>query len=130
MVRRQNNQLIWFQKNFGRLAVSETEPGYGEAAATEDLQIAAEHSNFTAEDQYLNTLAIAQENVDASRPIPGIPVKPLFVSVSDPVMDRGGNVTRGVQITTPWPEPLPELKPKMVFKAGNPVPVAEPIVIA
>ncbi len=130
MVRRQNNQLIWFQKNLGKLAVSETEPGFGEAAATEDLQIQAEHANFTAEEKYLNTLATAQENINMSRPIPAIPVKPLYVSVSDPVMDRGGNVTRGVQITTPWPEPLPELTPKMVFKAGSSTPVAEPIVIA
>lgn len=129
MIRRQGNNLIWPQKGFGRVTVAPEEAGYGPAAATEDLQIAAESANFAAEDAYLKELAREQVNVDASRPIDAIPVKPLYVSVSDPVMDRSGNVTPGVQTKTPWPEPLPELVPKMIYKSGASAPSAEPIVI-
>lgn len=130
MVRRlPNGGLTWFQRgNGGKITVMKEEPAYGPAEATEDLQINAEHENFHSEDDYMGKLAIAQVNVDASRQIEAVPVKPLYVTVTDPVMDRGGNVTPGSPAKVAWPAPLPELRPKVVFKSGSPA-TTEPIVI-
>lgn len=131
MVRRlPDGSLSWFQKGAGRITVTEQQGGaYGPAAATEDLQLNAETTNAASEDLYLNTLANAQGEVDASRPVDAIPAEPLYVSVSDPVMDRTGNVTPGKSVKTPWPEPLPKLVQKKVWKSGATSPTLEPIVI-
>lgn len=130
MVRRQNNTLSWFQKGAGKITVSKEEPGFNAAVATEDLQIAADKANYHAEDLYLKDLAAQQVSVDASHPVDHIPVKPLYTTVSDPVMDRSGNVATGVQTKTTWPEPLPELIPKRVFKSGASAATEDPIIVA
>ncbi len=119
MVRRHESELSWYQKPGGKITVTKEEAGYGPAAVTEDLQVAAEHHNFAAEDLYVKDVEKQQVSVDASREVDHIPVKPKFEKVSDPVMDRSGNVTAGVLTVVDWPEPLPELVPKTVNKSGQ-----------
>jgi hypothetical protein len=131
MVRRSpDGSLSWFQKGAGKITVTPAQSeAYSAAAATEDLQLNADITNSSAEDLYLDALANAQENVDASRPIDAIPVKPLFISVADPVIDRSGNVTAGKSVKTTWPDPLPELVRKKVWKSGATSPTLEDIIV-
>ncbi len=105
------------------------QPSFTNAAVTEDLQIQAESVNFRARNQYLDDITKMQISVDAGRPIPAIPIKPSFMTVSDPVMDRAGFVTVGEQTLTPWPEILPDLQERKVWKSGETTPTIIPIII-
>lgn len=129
MVRRlQNGTLSWTQRRMGIVTVSpDNSAAYSAALETENLQINAEVQNSAAENLYLADVEKQQVSVDASLPVDHIPVQPLYIRVSDPVMDRAGVVAVGVSTTTPWPEPLPVLVPKTVWKSGASAPTIEPI---
>jgi hypothetical protein len=131
MIQRQDNgDLTWTQDGQIISVSKEDSAMYSPAAATENMQINAAKQNTAAEDKYTNTLEKAQVNVDASRPIPGIPEKPEYITVTDPHKD-GTTVTPGVQSTGPWPAPgLPDLKKKTVYKSGSSKPTEEDFIIA
>ncbi len=118
--RHENGNLSWMQNGAVQTVSKEQPEQYSPALETEDMQISAVQENKDAKDQYMTELETAQENVDASRPIPGIPVKPVYVTVSDPYRD-GQVVTPGVRsIAEPWPPPgLPDLKKKTIYPSGG-----------
>ena len=131
MVHRQvNGDLAWTQDGQIVSVSKEDSSQYSPALETENMQIAAKQQNQMSENAYMDKLNICQTNVDASRPIPGIPVKPEYITVTDPHKD-GTTVTPGVQSTGPWPAPgLPDLKHKTIYKSGSSTPTEEPFVIA
>jgi hypothetical protein len=96
---------------------------YSPAAATEDAQKQAKETNQHNRDLYMTELKNAQKNVDASKAINGIPSKPSYITVTDPVKndDEGGSVTAGERSEGPWPDPpgLPDLKKKIVYPSGG-----------
>jgi len=132
MVRRsRNGDLSWMQAGVLVTITKEDTIRYTPSLQTEEAQGNAEKTNRHNLDKYMNELATAQKNVDASKPIPGIPVKPLHISVADPY-NNGDTVTPGVTSTGPWPDPpgLPDLKPKMIYPSGGGQPIEEPIIFA
>jgi len=126
----ENGSLSWVQNGQPINIIKEDTLRYSPALETLDAQLAAIEANKDAEDAYMQDLRNQQEQVDASRPIEFIPVKPPYVVVSDPHYD-GTTVTPGVRSHEPWPDPgLPELKHKTIYPSGSSTPIEEPFVFA